>query len=200
MEIPLELSQWLHDARAGCREAQNRLAAFAQTYLLQLKGCAISGKWRAQEDRQDLVQKTLSRFFERISRVQGLTPEAALRLLHCIWRRTWSKMIRHHLAQKRAAGREQAWTDAACEGDMGARTITADISPLDALIATERQEQLTKALAQLTEREHQLVIWHAVDNVSFAEIGRRLALTQHVAQQRCRRLCNRLARDLSPRP
>ena len=64
MEIPRELTQWLHDARAGCPDARNELATFATSYLLHAKGCPISSHWQAQEDRYDLVQDTLRRFFQ----------------------------------------------------------------------------------------------------------------------------------------
>jgi DNA-directed RNA polymerase specialized sigma24 family protein len=106
-------------------------------------------------------------------------------------------MARRHQTQKRAPGRAQARTDAAWEGNLPGEAVATEMSPLDSLIAGENQEQLTKTLAQLTERENQLLIWHAVDHISFADIGERLGQTEHAAQQRCRRICKRLARDLS---
>jgi RNA polymerase sigma factor (sigma-70 family) len=164
---------------------------------LHAKGCPISSHWQAQEDRHDLVQDTLRRFFHHFDRLRDLSPEAALRYLRFLWRRSWLNMTRRHQTKKRAAGREQPWTDAAWEANLAGGAVATQMSPLDSLIAGENQEQLTKTLAQLTERENRLLSWHAVDNLSFAEIGERLGLTEHAAQQRCRRICKRLARDLS---
>ena len=110
MEIPGELTQWLHAARAGCPDAWNKLSRFATSYLLQLKSCPISSDWQAREDRYDLVQETLRRFFQHFDRLRDLSPEAALRFLPFLWRGTWLNMVRRHQAQKRAAGREQSWT------------------------------------------------------------------------------------------
>ena len=197
MEIPRELTQWLHDSRAGCPDARNELAKFATSYLLQSRGCAISSQWHAQEDRYDLVQDALRRFFQHFDRLRDLSPEAVLRYLRSLWRRSWLNMTRRHQTKKRAAGREQPWTDAAWEANLAGGAVATQMSPLDSLIAGENQEQLTKTLAQLTQSENQLLIWHAVDHVSFAEIGERLGQTEHAAQQRCRRICKRLARDLS---
>jgi RNA polymerase sigma factor (sigma-70 family) len=193
--IPVDLLQWLSGARTQCRDDRTKLLTFCRSYLEILGKRRLPRDWQAKEDPDDVVQEALAKFNRKFGQLRNLTVEGLLAFLHRIWKTTLLNLQRRYRdAQKRAAGCEQAWTEA-----MRDQAVSGALTPLKTMIDEENREEVTAAVGRLPEKLRLVIVWHYQEGRSFAEIGERLGITEHAAQQRHRKTLKLLEKDLPSR-
>ena len=68
--------------------------------------------------------------------------------------------------------------------EKGLDFVSPEESPSERLIRSEEEKRLHNAMASLTDKQYQVLWLHAVDGLSFREIGRRLGLTKNSVIER----------------
>jgi RNA polymerase sigma factor (sigma-70 family) len=193
------LTQWLHDARAGCPQARAKVLSSARSYLHDLARSGTRRAWQAKVDRDDLVQDVLSKFERKLDGLSHLSVRQLLAFLRRLLEDGRKDCQRRFRATKRAVGREQAWSGPALDGDVGDRVDSTALSPLEAMIVEEDLEWSAAALARLPDKERKLIVWHTKEGLSFAEIAPRLGCTEHAAQQKHTKALDRLRKAAKAR-
>ena len=70
-------------------------------------------------------------------------------------------------------------------------------TPFDLAVAAERARIVATALATLSDRQKQILVWIYVEDLSCAEVGQRLNVSKVAIWKLHRRILNTLAEQLS---
>jgi len=93
--------------------------------------------------------------------------------------------------QRRDIHRNVPWPDRPSV-DLGLRLVADDTNPVQAALREELVDQMRKALALLREPDREVIMLRGYDNLSFAEIGELLGISENTATVRYVRALRRL--------
>jgi RNA polymerase sigma-70 factor, ECF subfamily len=137
----------------------------------------LSDRLRGRVDASDIVQQTLLKAWQGESQFNGETQEERLAWLRMILKNT----IRDHHrrlfgADRRGSGREQAATDLFASGDPGLSQYALQRGPTASgeLSAVEEWLELDRSLAQLSDEQREVIAMRHFEELSFAEISKRM--------------------------
>lgn len=138
-------------------------------------------RWvRSAADTSDLIQDAILRTLSRLDAFQPQGQRALAAYLRTA--------VRNRIADEhRRAGR---WL--AASGPMDAMESPA-ASPLDGAIAGETEGRYRRALAQLSDRDRELIVAHFEMDFTHAQLGCLLGRTSHAARMALTRAIARLA-------
>jgi RNA polymerase sigma-70 factor (subfamily 1) len=162
-------------ARAGEREALDKLLGLYRNYLRLLARTQINATLRVRVDPSDLVQEVLKNAFQGFDQFAGRTEGELTQWLRKILVRQLADQVKGHQSQKRDVRRDLS-LDALDRSVVEAEGILVSrlSSPSSQAARRERSVLLADALEQLPADYREVIIWRHLERVEFTEIGRRM--------------------------
>ncbi|QGJ72389.1 RNA polymerase ECF-type sigma factor [Planctomycetales bacterium 10988] len=93
---------------------------------------------------------------------------------------------------RRKAGRRRKLINRYAEQVPDRPSVTPSRSPLQRMLAEERQEQVRKAVAQLSRRDSEILLLKYMENWSYREIAQKLGVSESAVEARLHRARKRL--------
>ncbi|APW63601.1 sigma-70 family RNA polymerase sigma factor [Paludisphaera borealis] len=180
-------------ARNGSIEALGDLFEMTREHLLHAASHELPMDLRAKQGASDLVQETFLVAHRLFHRFEGRTSAELLLWLKAILRNTSAHLRRSYRTARRAAFREVPMD--------AASSLTADLSASDstpsALIQREETATMLRAATErLPARDRQVLLLKHHDELTFEEVGQRLAISTVAARKAWLRAIERLREQL----
>jgi RNA polymerase sigma-70 factor, ECF subfamily len=174
-QVAAEFEHELLLARDGQLQRLGPLLERYRPFLLAIAGQEVGPELAGKVGASDLVQDTLVRGVEHFGSFEGATPEQLAGWLRQI-------LVNHARNVAKAYGTEKR--DVAREEPIDSRlAFHTGTSPSRELLAQERAEQFQSALSRLPEELRQVIELRHRENLSFAEIGFRLATSEDTVRR-----------------
>lgn len=174
----------LKRARAGDQEAAALLIECYRPYLLKIANSETDDRLRAKEGDSDIVQETCwkaSRVFEQF---KGDSPEELRGWLRKILRRRVGDQRDRYLADKRNVTTEIPLHQVS-DGDSQNEHLAHDSdSPSEKMVRAEELHLVEQALLELRDRDREIIELRQKEGCDFAEIAKRLNVSEDAAQKR----------------
>jgi RNA polymerase sigma-70 factor, ECF subfamily len=191
-----ETKDLVQRACAGDRQALDDLFAGYRAYLRQFVELRLDPKLRARVDPSDIVQEAQLEAVRRLAAYQ-MQPPMPFRL----WLRQLTfdrllKMHRDHAARaRRAVGREISLPE---ESSLllAQRALGAGSTPSRQVNRQELAGRLRQAIAQLSERDREILLMRHFEGLSNQEVGQLLGLDPGTVSKRHGRAMLRLHKTL----
>jgi RNA polymerase sigma-70 factor, ECF subfamily len=172
-------------ARAGDRQALDRLFAACRSYALILAQAQVGSWIQAKMDPSDLVQQSMLEAYRAFDSFQGETGAEWLAWLRRILQRNAVDQARYFGdAEKRKVGKEVSPAGARRTG--GAADIpelAADsLTPSEQLIEHERELMVAEALTQLSPEHREVILLRNLQGLSFQEVARQMNRSRPAVQ------------------
>jgi RNA polymerase sigma-70 factor (ECF subfamily) len=183
-----ECLQELAAARAGSRQRLGALLEPFRPYLRAIARQEVNASLAGKVAASDLVQETLVRGVEGFATFEGANRQQLA---------GWLRQILLNQARNAARTFETGKRDVAREEPGGSGAFVAgDLSPSRAFMAREREALLGQALTRLPAGLRALVEWRHRENLSFAEIARRIGKSEDKARRLWAQAIAQLQREL----
>jgi RNA polymerase sigma-70 factor (ECF subfamily) len=182
----------LQQAKDGSPEALNRLYERAAGRLLALIRLRLGRDLRGRVESRDILQATLLKSFERLHELRGSEARSLMAWLARIAEREIHDLADYHHRARRDAAREHPLDDAA---PLPALTRSA----LSRVILDEEAERLETALESLSPEHREVILLRKFEELSFAEIARRLGRSEDASRMLLARAMTALTLRLSER-
>jgi len=182
----------LERARAGDREAFERLFSHYRRYLRQVIDLRLDQRLRQRVDTSDVIQETQLEAFRRLADYLERAP-----MPFRIWLRKMAheRLImarRHHVgAARRAVGREVRLPDHSSI-QLAAQLLAASSTPSQQVAREELVRRAQEAMAQLSETDQEILLMRNLEGLSNQEVAQVLDLEPATASQRYGRALLRL--------
>lgn len=145
---------------------------------------AIRGKIAAS----DIVQETILKGFENHNTFQGTTREELAKWLKAILVNQLANSLKAFRAKKRQLSREvSADSSLVCK---------QQLTPLSSIIAAERNGTVESAVSKLSDEYRESILLRHRDNLTFAEIGKRMGKSEDAARKMWARAVKLLQKEL----
>jgi len=188
-------------AGGGDGEARQVLLASHRARLRQMIALRLDRRLAARIDPSDVVQEALADAGQALSEYLRRRP---LPFYAWLRRFAWDRLVelhrRHVLAQRRSVEREEpwaaAWTDPSALA-LADHLASGGTSPSRRLHREELRERVQAALALLPPRDREVLVLLYMEELSAAEIGAVLGMTEGAVRTRHVRALKRL-RGLLP--
>jgi RNA polymerase sigma-70 factor (ECF subfamily) len=198
------LREQLRRAAAGDGECWRRLVDEHHPRLRRMVAVRLDPRLQGRLDPSDVLQEAYLEAVRRLGEyLDG--PELPFHLwLRGLAGNRLAKAHRRHLgAQKRDAGRDVSLDEAAPEASsvvLAAELLGHETSPSDAARRAELQAQLTSALEQLDPLDREALVLRHFEQLTSAEVGQVLGITEAAAGKRYLRALERLREILAQSP
>ena len=182
----------LERARAGDREAFERLFSHYRRYLRQVIDLRLDQRLRQRVDTSDVIQETQLEAFRRLADYLERAP-----MPFRIWLRKMAheRLImarRHHVgAARRAVGREVRLPDHSSI-QLAGQLLAASSTPSQQVAREELVRRAQEAMAQLSETDQEILLMRNLEGLSNQEVAQVLDLEPATASQRYGRALLRL--------
>lgn len=197
---PGEVERWIEEARGGSREALNRLLEVCRAYLLLVANQDLDPAVRARLGPSDVVQESLVEAARGFPDFRGSTEAELLAWLRRILQHNLANVREKHIeAGRRSVAREVPLAETPL-GDLQFRLLAPDSSPSQQMRASEEDEAVQRALAQLPEHYRQVLVMHTWDGMTFAQIGAQTGRSEDAARKLWGRAAEELAQLLGESP
>lgn len=180
-------------ARDGSTEALGRLFEQVRRPLLHAANYELPPELRAKQSAADLVQETFLVAHREFHRFQGRNAAELLLWLKAILRNTSAHLRRSYRTGRRAAFRE---VPIDTPGSFIADLSTSDSSPSALFQRRESATMLQEAIARLSVRDREVLYMKHQDELTFEEVGRRLAISSVAARKAWLKALARLREQL----
>jgi len=181
-------SDLLQRARSGSPEALNLLYERCAGRLLAFIRLRLGRDLRSRLESRDILQATLVKSLEHLGDLKGDETRSLMAWLARIAEHEIQDCADFHHRQRRDAARETAIDDAV---PLPALTRSA----LSRVILDEQAKQLEEALESMSADHRDVILLRKFEELSFAEIGRRLGKSEDA----CRMLLARAMTALTLR-
>jgi RNA polymerase sigma-70 factor (ECF subfamily) len=192
-----ETRDLLEQVRAGDQKALERLLALYRRRLHAFVAARLDAQLRARLDPSDLVQETQLRIAARIHDYLEQPP-----MPFHLWARklAYDRLLNarrdHRGAARRSVDREAGWPDRSSL--LLARPLIATgPSPSQQLAAREYAERVSRAVAELSESDREILLMRHAEELLYEEIGCLLEVEPAAARKRYGRALLRLRQVLS---
>lgn len=175
-----ESAELLDRARDGSREALDLLFERSAGKLLALIRLRMGRSLRARLESRDLLQLTFLKAFERIGELRSTDAASLMAWLARIAENEIRDQATFHHRQRRDAGREVALDEPGTVRDL--QLVERVRSASSRLVLSEQAERLERALENLDEHYREVILLRRFEELSYAEIGRRLGKTPDAAR------------------
>jgi RNA polymerase sigma-70 factor (ECF subfamily) len=181
-------SDLLQRARSGSPEALNLLYERCAGRLLAFIRLRLGRDLRSRLESRDILQATLLKSLEHLGDLKGNETRSLMAWLARIAEHDIRDCADIHHRQRRDAARDTAIDD---DAPLAALTRSA----LSRVILDEQAKQLEEALESLSTDHREVILLRKFEELSFAEIGRRLGKSEDA----CRMLLARAMTALTLR-
>jgi RNA polymerase sigma-70 factor (ECF subfamily) len=181
-------SDLLQRARSGSPEALNLLYERCAGRLLAFIRLRLGRDLRSRLESRDILQATLLKSLEHLKDLKGDETRSLMAWLARIAEHEIRDCADYHHRQRRDAARDTAIDD---DAPLPALTRSA----LSRVILDEQAGQLEEALESLSADHREVILLRKFEELSFAEIGRRLGKSEDA----CRMLLARAMTALTLR-
>jgi RNA polymerase sigma-70 factor (ECF subfamily) len=176
-----QLERWLGEARGGSRSALGRALEAARVYLLLIANRALDDKLKSKVGASDLVQDTFIEAQRDFDQFRGATrDDFHACLIGILANRLANNVRRYRLTQGRDVHRE---IPVEAVPAVLARLRDETATPGANVILREEQHRVQQALEQMSEPLRSILVERTWQGLSFAEIGRRRALSTEAARK-----------------
>ena len=197
----LDTDELLDRVGMGDQTAMQQLLARHRERLRKMVAVRIDPRLASRVDPSDVVQETLMDVHQKLPdylRRRPLPFYLWLRQLAC--ERIIDLQRRHIHAERRTVHREGAWQMFLSDDSvmhLANRLMSSGTSPSGNLIRKELQERVRAALAQLAPRDREVLVLRYLEQLSTAETGTALGLTEDGVKSRQRRALERFGNLLN---
>jgi RNA polymerase sigma-70 factor (ECF subfamily) len=187
-----ETHELLRQARAGDRQAFERLFARYRDYLRQVVQLRLSPRLRPRVDPSDVVQETQLEAFRRLADYLEREPMPFRLWLRKTAQERLGMLQRQHLgAARRSVDREAALPDSSAL-QLAERLLAPGSTPSQRLSRQEVVRQVQQTLLQLSAADHEILLMRNLEGLSNQEVAQVLGLEPATASQRYGRALLRL--------
>jgi len=187
----------LKEARAGQAEAVNRLLDRHRDSLRRMVQMRLDARIQRRVDVSDVVQDVL---VEAHRRLAGYLKQPGLAFHLWLRQIAQDRIIdahrRHRVSGKRSVDREQplvVQTDAEKSAvELAAKIMDKGITPATAAAQREMAQVVERAMVQLEEQDHEIILLRHYEQLSNQEAAHVLGLTEPAASMRYLRAIRRL--------
>ncbi|MFM2095285.1 MAG: hypothetical protein RIS70_2409 [Planctomycetota bacterium] len=187
----------LKEARAGQAEAVNRLLDRHRDSLRRMVQMRLDVRIQRRVDVSDVVQDVL---VEAHRRLAGYLKQPGLAFHLWLRQIAQDRIIdahrRHRVSGKRSVDREQplvVQTDAEKSAvELAAKIMDKGITPATAAAQREMAQVVERAMVQLEEQDHEIILLRHYEQLSNQEAAHVLGLTEPAASMRYLRAIRRL--------
>ncbi len=188
-QSPDDLKELWDAARDGCEESLARLLENYRPYLLAIANASLEDTVRPKMGASDLVQEALVRAHNGFTEFSGTSDVELQKWLRQILKNQLIDCNRAFRgAEKRDVGRERPLDDTFVP-----RAPANDPTPDVQAVQNEEMTLLMRYIGDLPERERSVVRWYHDEELSFAEIGKRLQCSSETVRRHWYRALARLA-------
>jgi RNA polymerase sigma-70 factor (ECF subfamily) len=184
----------LRAAQGGDRAALGKLLDFYRPALVEVAGYSLPGNLRGKLSKSDIVQQTFLEAQQQLSSFHGDTPAMFGGWLRTAMVNNVRDQMRHYHATARSVGHEISL-------DTDSRRVwqlTSDSSgPFEKAVHHEEHGQLEVAVESLAPEYRQAIILRHRENLTFADIGKRLNISENAARKLWLRALGQLRKCLS---
>jgi len=192
----------LHRAKAGDREALNRLLAMYRNYLHLLARTQLDGALRARLDPSDVVQEVLLDAYRGFGQFIGQTePELVLWLRKCLVNKL-TDLVRRHRSQKRDVRREEPIEELLDRrmGEINSVLASGLSSPSGQATRRERAVVLADALAALPPDYCEVLRLRHLERIPLPDIAQRMGRSPGAVRMLWMRALEQLRKVLEEMP
>jgi RNA polymerase sigma-70 factor (ECF subfamily) len=188
-------------AGSGDDAACQRLLVLHRDRLCRMVATHLDRRLAARIDPSDVVQETLLEAAQKLAEYLRQRPVAFYPWLRQIaWEHLLKVQERHLLARKRSAAREERLLPALSDGSalaLADRLVASGTSPSNRLLRDELRGRVHAALAELPERDREVLVLRYLEQLSFSEIAVVLEINEGAVKMRHTRALMRLSPLLS---
>jgi RNA polymerase sigma-70 factor (ECF subfamily) len=176
----------LQQARGGSEVALGQLLESYSHYLTLLARVQIGRRLQGKLDASDLVQETFLEAHRQIGHFRGTTEGELVAWLRRILAGRLALMLRRYLGTK---GRDvKLERELAMQLDQSSQALDGGLlasysTPSQHAARREQALLLAEALAQLPEDYREVIILRHLENLSFADVARRMGRTEDSVQK-----------------
>jgi RNA polymerase sigma-70 factor (ECF subfamily) len=192
-----EIEELLTRACGGDDSACQQLLALHRQRLCRMVATHLDRRLAARIDPSDVVQETL---LEAAQKLAGYLRERPVAFYPWLRRIAWEHLLkvqeRHVTVRKRSAAREQRLSPALSDAsvlDLANRLVSPGTSPSNRLLRDELRDRVQAALAQLPDRDREILVLRYVEQLSFSEIAEVLGINEGAVKMRHTRALVRLS-------
>lgn len=201
-EPALTVTDLLHQARAGDRQALDQLFAHCRNFLAILARTQVESSLRAKVDASDLVQQTLLDAYRGFPGFQGNTEAEWLAWMRRILDHNAADFVRHYRGtDKRRVGREiPLATNDASSSPGGLQLAGHEETPSQCLLRKERELLVADALAQLSDDHREVILLRNLQRLPFDQVAERMGRSRPAVQMLWMRALAKLQEHLEQSP
>jgi RNA polymerase sigma-70 factor (ECF subfamily) len=184
----------------GDSRARSELLNRHRARLRRMVAVRLDRRVLARLDPSDIVQEALAEADQKLAAYLRQRPVAFYPWLR---RLTWEHLVRlqdrHLLAKRRSVAREEAAFSRLPDESalkLAERLVHSSLSPDDRLLQAEMKSRLIEALAELPDRDREILVLRYLEQLANREIAEILEVTEAVVRQRHGRALERLSRKL----
>lgn len=181
-------AELLQQAKAGSPAAVDALYERYAARLLAYIRLRMGRDLRARLESRDILQAALLKSLQHLDELKGTETASLMAWLARIAEHEIRDRVDYHQRQRRDAAREVAL-------DEGSPVAAASRSALTRVILDEEAQRLEAALESLPPEHREVIVLRKFEELSFAEIGRRMGRTDDA----CRMLLARAMTALTLR-
>ena len=193
----------LREIKAGDDAAINRLLERHRAALRRMVEMRLDPKIRQRVDASDIVQEAM---MEANRRLTAFLEKPGMPFHLWIRQIATDRLIdqhrRHRVSQKRSVDMEQAPVVAAnldhSTIQFGPQLPGRELTPAAAAIRAEMQRRFEQAIAEMEERDQQIIVMRHFEKLTNQEVASVLGLTEPAASMRYLRAIRRLQQQLAP--
>jgi RNA polymerase sigma-70 factor (ECF subfamily) len=172
----------LAQARAGERQALDRLLAICRTYVAILARARIQSSLAAKADASDLVQQTLFEAFRGFGAFRGQTEAEWLAWLRRILSRNAIDLARKHAGSAKYPAVNKISPAGNGQSDQRFEPVDPHQSPSAEVRTQERGLLLAEALARLSPEHREVILLRNLEGLAFAEVAERMSRSRPAVQ------------------
>ncbi|HMP80901.1 MAG TPA: sigma-70 family RNA polymerase sigma factor [Pirellulaceae bacterium] len=182
------LAEWIQRARDGDPSALGELIHQFRDYLMLIANEDLGSELQGKFGASDFVQETMLIAHQKFAQFRGQTLEELKGWLRQILRNDLHRARRQYCdTQRRQIHRERTLHDG-----QAADVTDGQYTPGTDAVVREEGQLLRQAMAQLPENYRQAIQWREWEDLSYAEIGRRLGISEEAARKYCSRGLDKL--------
>ena len=193
-----ELNELLQRASSGDTAALAELIGACRDYLLLIANQELDAELYQKLGPSDIVQSAMLKIHENFEQFRGDNREQFFGWIRQILLRGVHQARRKYKgAGKRNIRREIAIEQKSPESLNFLEPSDGDLTPHSRAVHSEEKRMLILALGRLSKDHHQVIAWRNQEQMSFAEIGRRLDRSEAAAQKLWTRAVASLKQELA---
>jgi RNA polymerase sigma-70 factor (ECF subfamily) len=194
-EEPVDTEQLCRRSAAGDNDARQELLARYRGKLRQMIAIRLDRRIMARLDPSDVVQEVLVEAHQKMDDWLRRRPIPFYPWLRQI---AWQKLVKlheHHHAHKRRVTREECWIGELPDQSwmqLAERLVHSSTSPSKQLLRKELRRRVRQGLAELGERDREVLVLRYLEGLSPHEIAEVLEISEGAVKTRHARALVRL--------